>query len=345
MKLIKRIFRRIDSYLRPSRESESGGVILLYHRVIDLASDPQLLCVKPSNFEAQMRLLRESNWQPISLDEMLRKAAAGEALKQHIAVTFDDGCADNLYFAKPILERYEIPATVFVVSGQVNRRNEFWWDELGGILLDTPDLPDELTLSLHGEIRTWSTQADVRDNPAWHVLQEKNLSPRQQVYMELARHLRNSDAAARETILSQLRQWAGLAPLQRVNYRAMTDTELRTLADGGLVTIGAHTVTHSMLSILSPAEQAQEIKNSRQHLEAMLGQPVNSFSYPFGSRDAFNQHSIAAAQQANFDYACANWEGVVNRHTAPFKLPRFIVRDWNAETFAVHLTKWGEVKS
>jgi peptidoglycan/xylan/chitin deacetylase (PgdA/CDA1 family) len=345
MRLIKRIFRRIDSYLRPPREPESGGVILLYHRVIDLASDPQLLCVKPSNFEAQMRLLRESNWQPISLDGMLRKAAAGESLKQHIAVTFDDGYADNLHFAKPILERYEIPATVFVVSGQVNRRAEFWWDELGVILLETPDLPDELTITLHGEIRTWSTQGDVRDNPAWHVLQEENLSPRQQAYMELARHLRNSDAAAREKILDDLRQWAGLSPLQRENHRALTDTELRTLADGGLVTIGAHTITHSMLSVLSPAEQAQEIKNSRQQLEAILGQPVTSFSYPFGSPDAFNQHSIAAAQQANFDYACANWEGVVNKHTHLFKLPRFIVRDWDAETFAAHLTKWGEVKS
>src|SRR5687767_7925832 len=114
MRLIKRIFRRIDSYLSPPREPESGGVILLYHRVIDLASDPQLLCVKSSNFESQMRLLRESNWQPISLDEMVQKTANGESLKQHIAVTFDDGYADNLHIAKPILERYAIPATVFV---------------------------------------------------------------------------------------------------------------------------------------------------------------------------------------------------------------------------------------
>jgi hypothetical protein len=100
-----------------------------------------------------------------------------------------------------------------------------------------------------------------------------------------------------------------------------------------------------MGGIITFAEQAQEIKNSRQQLEAILGQPLTSFSYPFGSPDAFNQHSIVAAQQANFDYACANWEGVINSHTPRFKLPRFIVRDWDAETFAAHLTKWGEVKS
>ena len=45
-------------------------------------------------------------------------------------VTFDDGYADNLYEALPVLQRFDIPATVFVSTDAVVQAREFWWDEL-----------------------------------------------------------------------------------------------------------------------------------------------------------------------------------------------------------------------
>ena len=66
-------------------------------------------------------------------------------------ITFDDGYADVLHHAKPLLERHSVPATVFVATGAIGQRREFWWDELGGLFLQPGTLPEELELTVDEE--------------------------------------------------------------------------------------------------------------------------------------------------------------------------------------------------
>ncbi len=72
-----------------------------------------------------------------------------------IAVTFDDGYANNLHAAKPLLERFTVPATVFVAVGALEDPREFWWDELDGLLLQPGTLPDALQLHVNGRCLAW----------------------------------------------------------------------------------------------------------------------------------------------------------------------------------------------
>src|SRR5215203_1242979 len=105
------------------------ALVLLYHRVTRLETDPQWLSVPPERFDEQVEMLVR-NWHVLSLPRLLGTLHEGTLPKRSVVITFDDGYADNLFEAKPILERHGLPATVFVASGFVGRREEFFWDEL-----------------------------------------------------------------------------------------------------------------------------------------------------------------------------------------------------------------------
>jgi len=121
------------------------GLILGYHRVADVARDTYSLCVTPQHFAEQLQVLHKYT-QPISLRQLAKGLLDGNLPKRSVVVTFDDGYADVVDYAAPLLERYQIPATVFVSTGYVGR--EFWWDELERIVLSAAVLPDELSLDV-----------------------------------------------------------------------------------------------------------------------------------------------------------------------------------------------------
>ncbi len=106
------------------------AVVLGYHRVAEERHDPLGLCTPPSVLERHLQAVRQYG-EPLRLLDLAAATARGHPPPRGVAVTFDDGYVDVLSAAKPLLERYEIPATVFVVTGYLGR--EFWWDELIGI--------------------------------------------------------------------------------------------------------------------------------------------------------------------------------------------------------------------
>jgi len=91
-----------------------GLRILMYHRVAELECFDQLT-VTPARFEQQMQRLAQGT-QVLSLSESLNRLAVGSRNRPTVAVTFDDGYLDNLHHALPILERYQVPATIFITT-------------------------------------------------------------------------------------------------------------------------------------------------------------------------------------------------------------------------------------
>ena len=132
----------------------AGVAILMYHRVCDAASDPWGLCVSRAHFNEHMEHLRR-HCAVLSLRKLIALLVAGRLPKRAVVLTFDDGYADNLWNAKPILERFELPATFFVASGYVGQTCEFWWDELGRLLLQARTLPGTLNVRLNGRLYEW----------------------------------------------------------------------------------------------------------------------------------------------------------------------------------------------
>jgi len=105
-----------------------NSIILLYHRVANVDDDPHLLSVEPNNFRAQLQYLK-SKFNIISLEDLFYKKQNKQLSKKDIAITFDDGYADNLYNALPILKELKIPATIFITIGKIGDLKPFYWDQ------------------------------------------------------------------------------------------------------------------------------------------------------------------------------------------------------------------------
>ena len=139
-------------------------------------------------------------------------------------------------------------------------------------------------------------------------------------------------------MLDELRGWAGAEPTCRPSHRPLSVEETLALADGELVEIGAHTVTHPALGPLPPSSQREEIVQSKARLEDLLGRPVMSFAYPHGD---YTAETVSIVREVGFARACSfTFAGLVHPSTDPFRLPRVQIQDWDGEELARRLSAW-----
>jgi peptidoglycan/xylan/chitin deacetylase (PgdA/CDA1 family) len=314
--------------------------------VAEVQSDPWLLSVTPSHFAEQLEVLRKFG-RPMRLHRLAENLRQGKSSYRPLVVTFDDGYADNLYNAKPVLERYEIPATIFLTTGCMGQDREFWWDELDRLLLQPGRLPRALHLNIDGTTYDWDLgeAADYGEDVAqyhrnWRAEDKHDPSARQSLYRALCQLLRPLPADEQRKVLDNLLTWALAKPDGRSSYRPLTIQEILTLAQGDLVDIGSHTITHPVLSARPTTTQRGEIQQSKAHLEEILGCPVTSFAYPYGAKSAYTAETVALVREAGFACACSDSAGVVRRGADPFRLPRLHVQDWDGEKFAQVLSRW-----
>jgi peptidoglycan/xylan/chitin deacetylase (PgdA/CDA1 family) len=319
------------------------AVILMYHRVTELANDPHLLAVAPEHFGQQLEAIGAIG-VPLRLSELVQALQQGRVPPRAVAVTFDDGYADNLHNAKPLLARHGVPATVFVTAGQVGRQREFWWDELDRLLLQPGVLPPVLRLSVSGGMREWRldaaetyTEQDHRRDRHWHIERREDPGPRQRLFRALFELIYALPSEQKWRVLAEVAARASVASMARPSHRTLTPEELARLAGDGLVDIGAHTMTHPVLATLPPADQRQEIRESKACLEAILGRPVVSFAYPHGSS---TPEAVASLAQAGYSYACGSRAEAVFQGADLFHLPRLVVRNWDGDAFARWLRWW-----
>ncbi|MCI0693010.1 polysaccharide deacetylase family protein [candidate division KSB1 bacterium] len=313
----------------------SGGIILLYHRVAEVSSNPWGLCVSSRHFAEHLEVLRKRGFV-MPLGQLLEALRDGKLSRLHVAVSFDDGYADNLHAAKPLLERYETPATFFLTTGYIDRQREFWWDELERILLRPGKLPETLQLSMAGRTfhRTLGKAAqlsddDFRQHRSWKAWEEAP-SPRHELYYSLWQTLQMLRENERRKAMDELAVWAGVTPAGRQTHWPLSNEEVMALAKGELFEIGDHTATHPLLSALPAVLQREEIQQSKAHLEEILERPVTSFSYPHGN---YTAETVALVRAAGFTCACSTVAGIVRIGTDCLQLPRVQVGDWDGEVF------------
>jgi peptidoglycan/xylan/chitin deacetylase (PgdA/CDA1 family) len=326
-------------------KSARRAVVLAYHRVAQPATDPQLLAVTPRHFEQQMRILGRS-FAPMSLGELLDAVRRNAVPPRAVAVTFDDGYADNLTHAAPVLAEQQVPATVFVVSDQVGSEREFWWDDLERMLLSEPYDHTQLSVTIAGRAMQWDLPPHPVDGAtggrfrAWDVTSAATPTTRHEAYRTLVELLKGLGGQSRRDLLTgianALRQPVG----GREAHLAMTGEQLRELTRDSLIEIGGHTATHPKLAARPIDEQRGEIAQCRSWLGEIVGRPLRFFSYPFGGINDFTTETIEAVAQAGFDAACANVPGVVTSTATPYTLPRFLVRDWDGAAFEKRLSVW-----
>jgi peptidoglycan/xylan/chitin deacetylase (PgdA/CDA1 family) len=253
-------------------------------------------------------------------------------VKPQVAITFDDGYADNYYSAFPILKDVGAPATIFVTTGFLDGRVEPPWDALNRLLLEPTVLPETLELRVGRRLRRWHIVAEegLAEHGTNTTQTPSGAFDRPRLHRELTTLLLDLTPADRGCVMEQLRDWAGGRREQRHAHRFMTAGELAQLDRSSLIEIGAHTVNHPVLSALPHSAQHYELARSKADLENILDRRVNGFSYPYGSWADYSRESVRIARRL-FGYACANTPGRVTSGSDRHQLPRVIVRDWDGE--------------
>lgn len=321
---------------------DPGVAVLRYHRVADVESDPLAITVSPTHFAEHLDVLK-SAYVPMTLRGVIESLHEKPLPRLGVVITFDDGYADNLITATPALSRYDIPATVFVITGYIGREHECWWDTLERVLLRPGRLPERLRVSVRDFEFTWNLGRsavygpdEYRRHRVWSWRAGKPPTVRHRLFRQLFRELQRFDESLREAILHELVTWAQAEPGAPPTHRMLTAQEVTRLHKSHLIEVGAHSVTHPVLARLPAPTQKQEIEASKAALEEILGSPVRSFAYPYG--DAAG--AAALVKQAGFASACTTEDALVRHGQDRYRLPRLYVGNWNGDRFARYLRRW-----
>ena len=307
-----------------------GAMILGYHRIATYCSDPYSICVTPENFSEHLAIIRE-NVRPITLQHLVGALRTGTVPPRSVVITLDDGYADNLHIAKPLLERYEVPATFFITSGYLGR--EFWWDQLDRILPGPATLPEHLSLTIRGGVHRLEATGPGNRNS-----EQSAAAWRQRSLFWLYGLFQPLLDNERQKVMEQIRAWPGaLAAYDDPAPRLLSPDELRKLAQDTLVEIGAHSISHPHLVSLAVSEQTAEIQGCKNDLENIINRPVTSFAYPHGS---LSGATATAVRNAGYSCACTSLNDIVWSRSDCFELPRFWPTDCDGASFGRWLRRW-----
>ena len=170
----------------------------------------------------------------------------------------------------------------------------------------------------------------------WDIGDEDDPTPRHHLYRTLWQLLYPMRDVERRKALDDLLAWGNAKSKGRLTHRVLSASEVVQLAQGGLVELGAHSVTHASLPTLPMALQQNEIQESKKYLEETVGRPVSSFAYPYGD---YTAETVAVVREAGLACACTTISDGVRRRTDHYQSPRVQVLDWDGEEFARQLSK------
>jgi peptidoglycan/xylan/chitin deacetylase (PgdA/CDA1 family) len=295
-----------------------GPAVLTYHgvfpegyKIVDPGLDGNL--VTADSFCQQLTMIKEQ-YSVISPKEFRLWCETDHELPPRaVLLTCDDGLRNALFDMLPILDEFELECLFFVTGASLSQTaTMLWYEELYLMFLAAPE---SFALELP------------------EILVRAAVSPREKhsLWWELVKKLSQYDLNARRKLLERIRMQLKLADSWDAEYREdpalsrrflmLSRAELRQLADAGMG-IGAHTLSHPMLSQAASDTAWNEISESKRDLETTLGQEVWALAYPFGDSSAVTQREVQMAERAGFQCAFLNMDGGFATQAQKFALPR-----------------------
>jgi peptidoglycan/xylan/chitin deacetylase (PgdA/CDA1 family) len=333
------ILNKVKRLFKPKA---APAIVLMYHRVAELESDVWELAVSPKRFEQHLKVLKKMG-NAVPLEQLSSNLNSG-LYRNNIAITFDDGYCDNFTNAKPLLEKYKLPATFFITTKQVESGREFWWDELEHIFLFTPQLPSTFSLVINDKLiaselgdETWLAEECRCAHRLWKACTETPPTRRAELFYSVWEQIKPLPFTEQEAYLDMIRNWAGSTGKIRADYSTMSVSELKQMAANNLFTIGAHTLTHPALSCHSDDFQSAELSESRKILQEQTGQEISTLAYPYGDH---NENTAQIAYECGFGFAFTTDERSLKPGSHPYRLGRFQVKNLTGTEFEDQLKKW-----
>jgi peptidoglycan/xylan/chitin deacetylase (PgdA/CDA1 family) len=316
-RLGQQLIRSIGNAIAPRGVGDGRLCVVNYHRVLTV-KDP-LLESEPdvATFRWHMELLSKC-FNVLPLSEAIGMLGTARMPPRAVCITFDDGYRSVHDLALPILQEFKLPATVFVTSGFVGGGN-MWNDR---IIEAVQSLP--------------AGQLDLREL-GLGAYSLASLGDRQLAVGKLIEASKYLPPQARQDLIKRLDVLVG----EDLDHNLMLTAEMVVNLDRAGIEIGAHTITHPILTSLEDDSSRLEIAGGKQELEAILGKPVRLFAYPNGKvgKD-FDQRHTRMAQEAGFSAAFTTRTGAATAGQDRFQLPRSRPWDKTPFLFGVRLLRW-----
>ncbi|MFN4343283.1 MAG: polysaccharide deacetylase family protein [Azonexus sp.] len=290
--------------------------IFIFHRV--LSQPDELFPDEPdvSRFNEILGWIK--HWFNIlPLDKATRLLQENKLPPRAAAITFDDGYADNYTNALPILKKHGLCATFFIATGFLDG-GKMWNDIIIESIRNYRSA--ELDLS-HVKLGTFHTAT---------------LEDKKRTIMEILMSLKYRPIDERTTTAYEVANAIGA---ELPTNLMMTHSQLLAMHKEGMQ-IGAHTVSHPILSKTPLQEARREISESKTQLEQLLGEKISLFAYPNGKAGVdFHPEHARLVQELGFDAAVTTDWGTAHRCTNAYTLPRFTPWDKSRTRFGLRLLR------
>jgi peptidoglycan/xylan/chitin deacetylase (PgdA/CDA1 family) len=294
------VLRTMARFARPR------AVVLMYHSVVenpDETANTIRISQSRAAFESQVSALAR-RFNPVSIDQVTEFAAAGRRLPpRSVAVTFDDGFADNYDVALPILSRYGIPATFYIMVNAVETGTPPWYCRLNFAFRTTtvpawqhPENGRTFELgSASGKTAALST--------AWDLGAARSGTAQEQLIRQVEESLQVEALDARSGLMMN---WDQVCALKKAGH-----------------IIGGHTLSHPNLAHVTEGEARSEIRGCKERLEEKLGDPIQHFSYPHPALNPqWTPQTFQITREAGFRSAMLTTPGAVLPGDQPLSLKR-----------------------
>ena len=287
--------------------------ILTFHRVND-DNDPFMPALPTSVFAERMTHIAR-HYRVHTVEDLAARLHEGRAPRNALAITFDDGFRDNLTHAAPILKRLGLPATIFLVTGLVGTPHALWVDRLALAFKSAT-------------VR----QVELSDGQPLFL---GTVSERLAALKDAFIHFRRVPDEDRVTSVDAL--IAALRPSPERPKRLMLSWDEVDALRGLGFSIGAHTVSHPILSRVTPEKAREEIFGSKLAIEKFTGETVRGFAFPNGKPDDYNETAIRLVREAGFTCAVTTRRGLNDIQTPVLELRRGGPWELDLPTYAMKL--------
>jgi len=310
-------------------------LILTYHRVLPddhphLRFEQPGMYVHPTTLESHISWLKQADFELVSLSQWLSNRDGGLPLpKKACAITIDDGWRDNVEYALPILKRYQVPATIFVVSRLVGAKIDFWPGRLASLLVHLSEShPEQWKNDCFKDIRGLAADFDFDKRAKIGPLEIDAAINRAKLFTD--KQVNSMVAKAEECCDFPLEP-------QRTIINSF---ELLELAECELIDIGSHTCDHIRLKSDLPNEViVEQVVVSKHELQKMTNRVICLFCYPNGD---VSRVAIESVKECYIG-ACTTVSGWNNQKSNVFQLQRINIHEDNTCTRKKFLARIGRL--
>ncbi len=268
--------------------------IITYHRIpIGIVKD----------FEQQIHHLVK-NYKIVSVTEIAYRIKQRMPLRGRVGITFDDGFKDNFTNAFPVLKKFNIPATIYLITESIETGNAPWFIQFRHAFHYSSI--NQCEFELAG--KTYRFQLDTP--------KDRNVASD-----EVMIFLQGCENKKRIAYLEHIINILKPGKPEKLSDVMMNWDDVRIMSQNG-IKFGAHTHTHPVLSSVSTSDAEAEILKSKKIIENKLDMPVEEFAYPVGKKSHFSDALFPVLQRAGFKYAVTTSRRKIDYNSNCYALSR-----------------------